>query len=450
MVVAGALRAVFPRETEQLLLSVAANQLVVALQEAQLRLHEKRLVDELDVRVALRTAELAATNAELRKEIAERNEVEARLRRSEAFLAEGQNLARIGNFSWLAASDEMKWSEQLYRIFEFEPGTPVTLELLASRLHSEDGELLHDMVDKARSGTRDLEYSCRLAMPDGATKHLQLVAHATRDPQGRLEYLGAVQDITQRRASEEALSKASTELANVARMTSLGVLTAAIAHEVNQPISGIITNASTCLRMLCASPPNIEGALETARRNIRDGKRASDVITRLRTLYTKRDAQPEPMDLNEAAREVVSLSLSELQRNGVIVRHELSEGLPPVKGDRIQLQQVILNMLRNGSDAMSTIEDRPRELLIGTEPDEGDRVRLSVKDAGVGFSGEDAKKIFEPFYTTKSDGMGIGLSVSRSIIEAHGGSLWATPNEGPGVTFAFSVPLAPGPGSMTP
>jgi PAS domain S-box-containing protein len=375
-------------------------------------------------------------------DIDDRKQAEARLRRSEAFLAEGQNLARIGNFSWLAGTDEMKWSEQLYRIFEFTPGTPVTLDLLQSRVHPEDGGLIQDMIEKARRATRDLEYSCRLAMPDGTIKHLQLVAHATRDPQGRLEYLGAVQDVTQRRVSEEALSKASTELSNVARVTSLGVLTAAIAHEVNQPISGIITNASTCLRMLSAQPPNIEGALETARRNIRDGKRAADVITRLRTLYTKRDVQPEPMDLNEAAREVTSLSLGELQRNGVILRHELADDLPPVKGDRIQLQQVILNLLRNGSDAMSTVEDRPRELLIGTEPDEGGRVRLSVRDAGVGLSVEAAGRVFEPFYTTKSEGMGIGLSVSRSIIEAHGGTLWAIPNDGPGVTFAFSLPRA--------
>jgi len=444
VVVAGSRRTAFPLQTEQLLLNVAANQLVLALQEAQLRLEQKRVADELDEHVAQRTAELAAINAELRKEIDDRKQAEERLRRSEAFLAEGQNLARIGNFSWLASTAEMKWSEQLYRIFEFEPGIPVTLELLASRFHPEDRGLLQEMLEKARRAASNLEYSCRLLMPDGATKYLQLAAHAMRDHQGRMEYLGAVQDVTQRRASEDALSRARTELANVARATSLGVLTAAIAHEVNQPISGIITNANTCFRMLSAQPPNVDGALETARRTIRDGKRAADVIARLRTLYTRRDFQPELMDLNEAAREVASLSLGELQRNGVILRHELADDLPPVKGDRIQLQQVILNLLRNASDAMSTIDDRPKELLIRTEADNGDRVRLSVKDAGVGLSAEAARRIFDPFYTTKSDGMGMGLSVSRSIIEAHYGSLWATPNDGPGVTFAFSLPLEPG------
>jgi signal transduction histidine kinase len=374
------------------------------------------------------------------RDISERKRAEEELRRSEAFLAEGQNLARIGNFSWLVATDEIKWSEQLYRIFEFEPGVTVTFDLIGSRVHPEDLPLVYDMIEKAQRAANDFEYAHRLLMPDGSIKHLHLIAHANRDHEGRLEYIGAVQDVTQRRLSEEALSKARSELTKIARITSLGVLTASIAHEVNQPLSGIITNASTCLRMLSSDPPNIDGARETARRTIRDGNRASDVITRLRTLYSKKDTQPELMDLNETAREVTSLSLSELQRNRVIIRHELAEDLPPVIGDRIQLQQVILNLLRNASDAMSSVDGRPRELLIRTERDELDQVRLSVKDAGVGFTAQGADKLFEAFYTTKNDGMGMGLSISRSIIEAHHGRLWATPNEGPGATFSFAIP----------
>ncbi len=194
--------------------------------------------------------------------------------------------------------------------------------------------------------------------------------------------------------------------------------------------------------MLSADPPNIDGARETVRRTIRDGNRASDVITRLRTLYSKKEPSPESMDLNEATREVTALSLTEIQRSGVILRYELAEDLPPVVGDRIQLQQVILNLLRNAADAMSTIDDRPRELLIRTERAEGNQVRLSVKDSGVGFTPQAAAKIFEAFYTTKTDGMGIGLSISRSIIEAHQGRLWARPNDGPGSTFSFAIPSA--------
>jgi PAS domain S-box-containing protein len=376
-------------------------------------------------------------------DIEERKQAEEKLRRSEAFLAQGQYLGRIGNFSWLVATDEIKWSEQLYRIFGFELGVTITLDLIGSRVHPEDLSLMYDMIGKMQRAVSGFEYEHRLLMPDRSIKYLHLIAHANRDHEGRLEYIGAVQDVTQRRVSEDALSMARSELANVARVTSLGVLTASIAHEVNQPLSGIITNASTCLRMLSADPPNVDGARETARRTIRDGNRASEVITRLRTLYSKKDLQPELMDLNEATQEVTSLSLSELQRNGVILRHELADDLPRVAGDRIQLQQVILNLLRNATDAMSAIDDRPRELLIRTERDKGDRVRLSVKDAGIGFTPGAAEKLFESFYTTKSDGMGIGLSISRSIVEAHHGHLWATANVGPGATFAFSIPREP-------
>jgi signal transduction histidine kinase len=243
--------------------------------------------------------------------------------------------------------------------------------------------------------------------------------------------------------SEEALAKARSELAKVARVTSLGVLTASIAHEVNQPLSGIITNAGTCLRMLDANPPNLEGARETARRTIRDGNRASDVITRLRALFSKKEFTLELLDLNEVTREVIALSLSDLQRNRVALQSELAEDLPTVTGDRIQLQQVILNLLRNASEAMVGVHDRPRQLLIRTEREDGDGVRVSVRDAGVGVDPQNKNKLFDAFYTTKSDGMGMGLSVSRSIIERHHGRLWAEPNEGPGATFSFSIPSGP-------
>jgi C4-dicarboxylate-specific signal transduction histidine kinase len=280
-------------------------------------------------------------------------------------------------------------------------------------------------------------------MPDHSIKYMHALARPTRDQDGQLEYIAAVQDVTARRLAEEARDKARSELTHVARVTSLGTLTASIAHELNQPLSGIVTNASTCLRMLAADPPNVDGARETARRTIRDGNRASEMITRLRALFSKKSATIQSMDLNEAIREVIALSLSELQKNRVILRPELAQDLPLVTGDRVQLQQVILNLLRNASDAMSTVDDRPRDLLIRTEPDDNDRVRLSVSDVGMGFEPQAADKLFEAFYSTKNEGMGIGLSVSRSIIEHHHGRLWATPNNGPGVTFSFSIPCRP-------
>jgi PAS domain S-box-containing protein len=371
---------------------------------------------------------------------------EEELRRSEAFLAEGQRLSLTGSFSWKVATDRITWSEQLYRIYEFEIGVPVTLDLIRTRVHPEDVSLLEKMklVDQARDGGNDFEWQYRLLMPDCSIKYLHAVAHAMQDRDGQLEYIAVVQDVTERRRSEDALAKVRAELAHVARVTSLGALTASIAHEVNQPLSGIITNASTCLRMLAADPPNVDGALETARRTIRDGNRASEVVTRLRALFANKAITTDSVDLNEAAREVIALLLSELQTSRVILRSEFADDLPPVTGDRVQLQQVILNLLRNASDAMSGVEDRPRQLVIRTERDEDDHVRLTVQDAGVGFPAEAQDRLFEAFYTTKDDGMGIGLSISRSIIESLQGRLWAAPNDGPGATFAFAIPSESG------
>jgi PAS domain S-box-containing protein len=234
--------------------------------------------------------------------------------------------------------------------------------------------------------------------------------------------------------------EAQLELAHANRIATLGQLSASIAHELNQPLTGIITNCGACLRMLTSEPLNLDGAREAVRRTVRDGNRASDVIARLRALFNKKESASEPLDLNEATREVIELSRSELQNFQVIVRTELAGELPFVTADRVQLQQVVLNLLRNGMDAMNTVDDRPRELLIRTEREEGDRVRLSVRDAGVGFDPQTRDKLFEAFYTTKADGMGVGLSVSRSIIENHQGRLWAALNDGPGATFSFSVP----------
>jgi signal transduction histidine kinase len=195
--------------------------------------------------------------------------------------------------------------------------------------------------------------------------------------------------------------------------------------------------------MLGADPPDVDGARETARRTIRDGNRAADVMTRLRALFSKKEFSLESVDLNEATREVIALSLSDLRRHRVILQAELADDLPIITGDRIQLQQVILNLLRNASDAMAGVDDRPRHLLIGTEREGEDRVRVVVRDAGVGIDRQGMDKLFDAFYTTKSGGMGIGLFVSRSIVESHQGRLWAEPNDGPGATFSFSIPRAP-------
>jgi PAS domain S-box-containing protein len=377
------------------------------------------------------------------RDITERKQSEEELRRSEALLAEVQHLSSTCSFWWCVATDAITWSKQAYRIFELDEGLPVTFELIFSRIHPEDLPLVHEMLDRARGDGRDFAFEHRLQRPDGSVKRLHVFAHATRDQDGQLEFIGSVQDVTERRRAEEALSGVRSELAHVTRVMSLGTLTASIAHEVNQPLSGIITNASTCLRMLGADPPNVDGALETARRTIRDGNRAADVIARLRALFGNEGVAIEAVDLNEATREVIALSSSELRRSRVILRTELADDLPLVAGDRVQLQQVILNLLLNASEAMSGVDDRPRHLVIGTQRDDDDQVCLAVQDAGVGFGTGGADELFHAFYTTKSGGMGIGLSVSRSIIESHNGRLWAVNNSGPGATFSFSIPCAP-------
>lgn len=446
----GSRQAGFPGKTERLLLSVAANEASIGLQATRLLSEQKRIATELDRRVAERTAELDATNVELRKEIIERKLAEERLRQAHARVVRSEERWRSvfeNSAVGVALTDLNGRFIATNPVFQKMLGyTEPELQQLTflDITHEENIEQSRALIADLLSGkVQQFQIEKRYRHKDGQPVWVRNNVSLVPGGDQAAGFLMALsEDITQSKLSEEALAKARSDLTKVARVTSLGVLTASIAHEVNQPLSGIITNASTCLRMLSADPPNVDGARETVRRTIRDGNRASDVITRLRTLYSNKELFPEAMDLNEAAREVVALSLSEFARSGVMVRYELADELPLVVGDRIQLQQVILNLLRNAADAMSTIDDRPRDLLIRTERDEGNQVRLSVQDSGVGFTQQAADKIFEAFYTTKTDGMGIGLSISRSIIEAHQGRLWAAANDGSGSTFSFTIPCA--------
>jgi PAS domain S-box-containing protein len=376
-------------------------------------------------------------------DIEDRKRAEQELLRKDAFLTNAQHLSATGSFAWSLETDEIVFSEESYRIFGLDRGTPVTLERIASCVHPDDVQLLEARTQAARNASEGLDYQFRLLMPDGSTKYLHTTSNETRGANGRREYIGAIQDVTERWLAQEALNKARAHLAHISRITSLAALTASIAHEVNQPLSGILTNAGTCLRMLDADPPNVDGARETARRTIRDSHRASEVVARLRALFSRGEFTPEWMNLNDVTREVINLSSSDLQRDRVNVQTELGDDVPPVPADRVQLQQVILNLLRNAADAMSGIHDRPRRVLVRTECEPSGNVRLSVQDAGVGLDRHSIEKIFDSFYTTKSGGMGIGLSVSRSIIERHRGRLWAEPNDGPGAKFSFSIPRYP-------
>jgi len=375
-------------------------------------------------------------------DIEDRKRAEAQVEQAYLRLAEAQRLSKTGSFITDLVADDHNWSEETFCIFEFDPATKVTVQMIRDMVHREDLPGFDAMIARAMTGT-EVDFVFRIVTSRGAVKYIRGMARILAQIEGHPLFIGALQDVTDKKIAEEALDRARSELAHVSRVSTLNAFTGSIAHEINQPLSGIITNAGTCLRMLDGDPPNIDGARETVRRTLRDGNRAADVISRLRALFSKKEFTLEPLDLNEATQEVIALSVSDLQRNRVTLRSQLAEDLPPVIGDRVQLQQVILNLLRNASDAMAGIDERPRDLLIRTVPEGEDRARLSVQDTGIGVRPQDLQKLFEAFYTTKNGGMGIGLSVSRSIIERHHGRLWAEANDGPGATFSFSVPCSP-------
>jgi PAS domain S-box-containing protein len=374
-------------------------------------------------------------------DLSEQKRAERALRRSEALLTESQRLSLTGSFSWKVATHEIRWSEQLYRIYEFEIGVPVTLELIRTRVHPEDVTLYEKIAEHARNGGNDFEWQYRLMMPDHSIKYLHAFVHATQDKQGELEYIAAVQDVTARKLAGEALDKARSEVARVSRLTTMGELAASIAHEVNQPLTALTNNANACLRLL-ANSNLAPGVLRQALVEIvADGSRASAVISRIRALIKKAPAEQSKLDINEVIQEVSALVGHEVQKRGVAVEFQLTKTLPLVRADRIQLQQVLLNLIMNGIEAMTAVTDRPRVLWMQSQVDESGDVLVAVRDSGTGL-GSEPDRLFTPFFTTKGNGLGMGLSISRSLIESHNGRLWATPNSPHGAVFSFTLPAA--------
>ena len=367
---------------------------------------------------------------------------EADLRRALDHLTEAQLLSKTGSFTADLVANEHLWSDGFYRICDLEPGSlKIHTETLAELVLPEDLPSFYGAIERAMTG-EEPEFEFRIRTHGNVVKHLRGIAHRFGQMTDRPMFIGAVQDITDSKLAAEALRSARAELVHAERVMTLGALTASIAHEVNQPLAGIITNATTCLSMLAAAPPNLDGARATVERTLRDGNRAAAVIQRLRAMFARNQSPNESVDVNEAAREVLALTSSELQVCRVTVRTDFDVSLPPVGADRVQLQQVILNLILNAADAMRAVDDRPRSLLIVTAREEANWVRLSVSDSGHGIDPQTLEKLFDAFYTTKTHGMGVGLSISRSIIESHRGRLWATANDGPGATFSFSIPCS--------
>jgi PAS domain S-box-containing protein len=423
----------------------------------------------------------------VRKSITEQKRAEEELRRSEAYLAEAESLSKSGSWAWKPATKEITyWSQERYHLFGFDPeaGIP-SFEALLQRIHPEDRKRWLENTEDAVRERRDSDLDFRVVLPNGEIKHLYGVGHPVFSESGELvEIIGAAMDITERKRAERelhqkelSLREAQSSLAHVSRLTTMGELAVSIAHEVNQPLTAIINNANACLCLLPSDTTHLDEVREGLSDIVTDADRASAVIARIRELVEKVPPQKTRININETIGEVIALARGELNRNGVLLQTRLANDLPPIMGDRIQLQQVILNLIINAVEAMNSVTEGPRELLVSSEmvsapeksdhltpirrhahtptrPDaahedagpslaeaEGTHILVSVADSGSGLNLNNLERLFDAFYTTKPEGLGMGLSISRSIVKAHGGRLWAIANAPKGALFQFTLPI---------
>jgi PAS domain S-box-containing protein len=370
-------------------------------------------------------------------DITDRKLAEAALRRSEAYLAQAQQLSRTGSFGWDISKGEIYWSAETFRIFEFEPAGKVTVDLILQRTHPEDRIAVQQLLERIVQQRTSFDFEHRLLMPDGSVKYVHVVGRPSENESGRLEFVGAVTDVSERKLAEQEREQLRADLAHVNRVSMLGELAASVSHELKQPIAASMANARTCIRWLKRDLPDVNEALEASMRIVKDGIRATEIIDHLRSLYKKSPPQRELVGVNDIVREMLVLLRAEANRYSIVTNSELAPELPKITADRVQLQQVFMNLMLNAIEAM---KDTGGELTIKTELSREGRLLISVRDTGVGLPAEKTKEIFKAFFTTKPEGSGMGLAISRSIVESHGGRLWATPNDRRGASFHFSLP----------
>lgn len=400
---------------------------------------------ELETGVAQRTADLMQANEDLKREIADRVRTEEQLKQSEAYLAEAQRLAHIGSWVWRVDGRQAVYlSDEWHRIwgFDVEDGVP-TQDQRVRRVHPEDRDQWVNTIEQAIAGKSEYEHEFRIVLPTGAVRYIYAIGHPVLNAAGDLvEFVGTSVDVTERKHAEEEherLRQAEAELARITRVTTMGELMASLAHEVNQPITAALTNAKTCIRWLTHENVDMQEVRAAALRIVKDTNRAAEIISRIRLLFKRGTLERESLDINEVIRDMIILLMNQAERYSVSIRADFGADLPQTVGDRVQLQQVLMNLMLNGMDAVKDAKGE-REVKIKSDQQNGELL-ISVTDTGIGLPAE-ASKIFDAFFTTKADGTGMGLSISRSIIESHGGRLWAANNSSQGATFFFTLPKA--------
>jgi PAS domain S-box-containing protein len=377
------------------------------------------------------------------RDITHRKKIEEELEIKKQSLAEAQRIARLGNWDWNIVTNELYWSDEIYRIFGLKSQEfGATYEAFLDFVHPDDRPLVESSVDAALQENKPYSIDHRIALPDGSERIVHEQAEVMRDETGQaIKMAGTVQDITERKKAEEDRRQLREELTHVSRVTTIGTLAGALAHEINQPLTAIMSNAQAAKRFLDAEKPNLDELREILTDIVDDTSRSSDVVHQLRDFMKKGEIEEIPLNINKTIQEVVNLTQRDAENRNIAIKLETSENLPEVMGDKVQLQQVVLNLVINGFDAMMYQDPTSRELSIQTEQDEENNIHVAVSDTGIGIEQDRLDQIFEPFFSTKSEGMGLGLSINRYIINAHNGHMWATNNPKYGATVHFTLPI---------